>query len=379
MRCFCIHLPKPQKQITLQSFSVIRILGKGASGKVLLVKKADSNQTNYRLYAMKIIKKSEVVKYDLGDHIKLERDILQKNRNRFLVKLKYAFQTPSNIYLVMEYMCGGDLHQLLKKYRNFPEGLAQFYAAEILLALEYLHEKMNVIYRDLKPENILLDGQGHLKLSDFGLSKKTVEKAKAHTFAGTPEYIAPEILLSVGHSYSVDFWSLGVVIFEMLAGKPPFTSYDGNFTTIVKHILENKPFYPIYFSGEATDLVSKLLKSHPKERLGCNGINDIKAHPFFSKINWELLSSGKMNPPLNVEEEGEISVQELPSKMQESNPSQAFINLSRITYNPDVTINNPDVTMEGDVDKSIDKSMAKSMEKSMLKSWIARNKIRDAE
>ena len=132
--------------VTLQSFSVIRLLGKGASGKVLLVKITDSSQINYKLYAMKIIKKSEVFKYDLGDHIKLERDILMKNRNRFLVKLKYAFQTPSNIYLVIEYMSGGDLHQLLKKYRNFPEGLAQFYAAEIILALEYLH-KRDVIYR----------------------------------------------------------------------------------------------------------------------------------------------------------------------------------------------------------------------------------------
>lgn len=352
----------PKKMVTLQSFSVIRLLGKGASGKVLLVKKTDLSQTNYKLYAMKIIKKSEVFKYDLGDHIKLERDILMKNRNRFLVKLKYAFQTPSNIYLVIEYMSGGDLHQLLKKYRNFPEGLAQFYAAEIVLALEYLHEKMNVIYRDLKPENILLDGQGHLKLSDFGLSKKTVDKTKTNTFAGTPEYIAPEILLSVGHSFSVDYWSLGVVIYEMLAGKPPFASYDCNFTTIVKLILENKPFFPIYFSPEATDLISKLLKSHPKERLGSQGIQEIKAHPFFRKINWELLNIGKIGPPLNIEEEAEISMQELPSKMQESNASQ-FINLSRITYNPDVT---------ADMDKSMDKSLVRSMDKSYIKSMMGR-------
>ncbi len=245
----------------------------------------------------------------------------------------------------------------------FPENLASFYAAEILLALEYLHEKMQVIYRDLKPENILLDGQGHLKLADFGLSKKT--SGKATTFAGTPEYIAPEILLSVGHSYSVDLWSLGIVLFEMLAGKPPFTCYDGNFTTIVKLILENKPFFPVYFSEESIDLIKKLLKSHPKERLGANGIFEIKSHAFFKMINWEVMGMGRMQPPLNVEEETEVSVQmDLPSKIQESANSQIILmNLSRITYNPDVL-----QEAEGDRDKSMDRSMGRSMDRSFLKS-----------
>lgn len=356
--------PKKQ-QISLQSFNVIRILGKGASGKVLLVKRVDEPHNNYRLYAMKIIKKSEIMKYELSEHIKLEKEILQINRNRFLVKLKYAFQTPSNIYFVMEYMSGGDLHHLLKKYRNFPEELARFYVAEILLALEYLHNKMQVIYRDLKPENILLDGQGHIKLSDFGLSKKT-SLDKTNTFAGTPEYIAPEVLLSVGHSYTVDFWSLGVVLYEMLSGKPPFSSYDGNLTTIVKLILENKPFYPIYFSAEATDLIAKLLKSHPKERLGSKGVEEIQKHPFFKGIQWDLLRKGQVNPPLNVEEK-EISAQEIPSKIQESQPSQACINLSRISYNPDVTMD----AAENGLDKSVDRSLVKSVEKSMLKSKYA--------
>lgn len=357
-----------KKQISLQSFNVIRILGKGASGKVLLVKRIDepcNNTNNYRLYAMKIIKKSEIMKYELSEHIKLEKEILQINRNRFLVKLKYAFQTPSNIYFVMEYMSGGDLHHLLKKYRNFPEELARFYIAEILLALEYLHNKMQVIYRDLKPENILLDGQGHIKLSDFGLSKRT-SLDKTNTFAGTPEYIAPEVLLSVGHSYTVDFWSLGVVLYEMLAGKPPFSSYDGNFTTIVKLILENKPFFPIYFSAEATDLISKLLKSHPKERLGSKGVEEIQKHAFFKGVQWELLRKGQVNPPLNVEEK-EISAQEIPSRIQESQPSQACINLSRISYNPDVTMD----AAENGLDRSVDRSIGRSIEKSMIKSKYA--------
>ena len=354
----------PNKRISLQSFSVVRILGKGASGKVLLVKKCENSSKNSRLYAMKIIKKSQIQKYDLEDHIKLEKHILQTNRNRFLVKLKYAFQTMKNIYFIMEYMSGGDLHQLIKKNRMFPENLASFYAAEILLALEYLHEKMQVIYRDLKPENVLLDGRGHLKLADFGLSKKTAEKAT--TFAGTPEYIAPEILLSVGHSYSVDYWSLGIVLFEMLAGKTPFTCYDGNFTTIVKLILENKPFFPVYFSVEAVDLIKKLLKSHPKERFGARGIFEIKNHAFFRKVNWDVMEQGKMNPPLNVEEETELSLQmDLPSKIQESVSSQiVLMNLSRITYNPDITQDG-----EGNRDTSMDKSMVgKSMDRSFLKS-----------
>lgn len=349
----------PNKNISLQNFSVVRVLGRGSSGKVFLVQRCDDPISNDRLYAMKMINKSEILKYDLADHIKLERNILLKNKNRFLVKLKYAFQTPVNIYLVMEYMSGGNLHQLLKKYRNFPEGLAQFYAAEIILALEYLHEKMHVIYRDLKPDNILLDGKGHIKLSDFGLSKKkTLEKT--NTFAGTPEYIAPEILLSIGHDYSVDFWSLGIVLFEMLSGKSPFTSYDGNFTTIVKLILENKPFFPVYFSVEATDIISKLLKSHPKERLGTYGFSDIKKHVFFKTINWDLVSSGNLHPPMNIEE-GYISLHDQMIKIQEINTSQQMINLSRISYNPDVTI-------DGDfIDKSMDRSL---IDRSLIKSII---------
>ena len=256
-------LPSKEKgHITLDNFSIIRSLGKGASGSVLLVKK----NSNQKLFAMKIIKKRDIQAQGLESHIQLEKEVLQKNKSRFLVKLKYAFQTPSKIYLVMEYMSGGELTSLLRQYKTFPEPLVVFYSAEILLALEALHSQ-NVVYRDLKPENILLEAGGHIKLVDFGFSQR-IEKKMTNTFAGTPEYMAPEVVLGVGHSKAADLWSLGVVVFEMLSGKPPFWSFDGNFGKIVKGIVENRVDFPVYFSENAVDLVGRLMKSHEQERIG---------------------------------------------------------------------------------------------------------------
>lgn len=338
----CIMHPNTKKNntVNLDCFSIVRNLGVGATGKVLLVKRND----NQKLYAMKIIKKKEIFKNGLEEHIKLEKKLLEQHRNKFLVKLKYGFQTPSKIYLVMEYMSGGELSHLLRQFKTFTENLTVFYAAEILLGLEYLHEKMSVIYRDLKPENVLLDSKGHIKLVDFGYSKQTT--VKTNTFAGTPEYMAPEVILGVGHSKMVDFWSLGILIFEMLCGKPPFTSFDGNFGKIIKLILENKPSYPIYFTDKAKDLISKLLKNHEKERLGYNGIEEIKSHPFFQKINWKMLASGKLEPPLNIDqnEDDLNNVNGANEKIVETLDSVVG-NLSKITYD------------EGELNMSRDKSM----------------------
>jgi serine/threonine protein kinase len=214
-------------------------------------------------------------------------------RHPFIVELKWALETKNQIYFVMEYLSGGQLFSLLKKYRRFPEDVATFYLAEVVLGVIYLHEEMDVIYRDLKPENILLTGDGNIKLTDFGLSKKTDKKT--YTFAGTAEYLAPEILQNTGHDKSVDWWSVGILLYEMLRGYTPF--YSKNVALLQKMIIENKPTFPSYFSAEAIDLIQKLLVNDPKNRLGATDHEEIKKHPFFKKINWDDLYNLKITPP----------------------------------------------------------------------------------
>lgn len=326
--------PPNKKRLTIQDFLIVRCVGKGAFGKVLLVKKS-SNPT--KTYAMKIMKKTDIFQNKLVDNIVLEKTILQKNKNAFVVNLKYAFQTSSKVYLVMEFLAGGELFNLLRKHNRFPEEAARFYFAEVLLGINYLHREMNIIYRDLKPENILLSEKGHIKITDFGLSKQT--EGKAYTFAGTPEYLAPEILINKGHTKAVDFWSLGVLLYEMLAGVPPFTTKDRAFAKIEKLILENRPRFPDFFSSEAISLLRGLLESNPEKRLGANSINDIKSHPFFKNMNWELLEKLQVPPPYNIHVVGG-SENKPGFEIKESLDNQAMPNLPGITYNPDQNLMN---------------------------------------
>lgn len=286
------------KKISLNDFLVERVIGRGAFGKVLLVTKESSSRLDSKYYAMKTIKKKDIVKHQLEENIVLEKYILSKQKHPFIVDLKFAFQTPSKIYLIMEYISGGELFKLLRKVKKFSEDNARFYLAEVLLAVEFLHKKMNVIYRDIKPENILLTEKGHIKITDFGLSKKN--DGKAYTIVGTVEYLAPEVLTKAGHTSAVDYWGLGILLYEMLAGYPPFTAPHRNFDEIQKLIIENKPFFPEYFSKEAVDIIKKLTASNPEKRLGTISINDIKNHPFFKGMNWSEVLNLKLTPPFTV-------------------------------------------------------------------------------
>ena len=326
--------PPNKKKLSIQDFLIVRCIGKGAFGKVLLVKKS-TNPT--KTYAMKIMKKMDIYQNKLVDNIVLEKTILQKNKNPFVVNLKYAFQTSAKVYLVMEYLAGGELFNLLRKHTRFPEEAARFYFAEVLLAINYLHKDMNIIYRDLKPENILLSDKGHIKITDFGLSKQT--EGKAYTFAGTPEYLAPEILINKGHTKAVDFWSLGILLFEMLAGVPPFTTKDRAFAKIEKLILENKPHYPEYFSSEAVALLKGLLEPIPERRLGTNSIYDIKNHPFFKTINWDSIEKSQLPPPYAIHVVGTSDVK-TGFEIRESLDNPAMPNLPGITFNPDQNLMN---------------------------------------
>lgn len=278
-------------------FEVLRLLGKGTFGQVFQVKKKDSN----RIYAMKILSKKLIVKKKEIAHTIGERNILVRTLAAglpFIVGLKFSFQTVNDLYLVTDYMLGGELFWHLQKEGRFAEDRAKFYIAELVLALEHLHDN-DIVYRDLKPENILLDANGHIALCDFGLSKANLNNdGTTNTFCGTTEYLAPEVLLDEsGYTKMVDFWSLGVLIFEMCCGWSPF--YAENTQQMYKNIAFGKVRFPKeVLSAEGRSFVKGLLNRNPKHRLGSvNDARELRAHAFFHDVDWNLLKAKLIPPP----------------------------------------------------------------------------------
>ncbi len=280
--------------IELKDFSLIKVVGKGSFGKVLQVRKKDTGV----IYAMKVLRKDHIYKRNQVEHTKTERSVLGRIKHPFIVGLNFAFQTADKLYFVLDYCAGGELFFHLGREGKFSEEKAKFYAAEITLALDHLH-KLKVIYRDLKPENVLLDENGHIRLTDFGLSKEGIDSNStgATSFCGTPEYLAPEILNRSGHGRAVDWWSLGALLYEMLTGLPPF--YSQNRETLFDKIRKGALKFPSYVSCEAVSLLRGLLTHNPVDRLGSD-VDDaerIKAHPFFASIDWDALLMGTVPPP----------------------------------------------------------------------------------
>ncbi|KAI8639824.1 camp-dependent protein kinase 10 [Parasitella parasitica] len=276
---------------TLVWISEKRDTGTGTFGRVWLTKQRKTK----KYYAIKVLKKANIVKLKQVEHINSERQVLSEINFPFIVQLYCTFQDYENLFMLQEYVIGGELFRHLRKSGRFPNDTARFYAAEIVLALEYLHSK-DIIYRDLKPENILLDHRGYIKITDFGFAKKVIDRT--WTLCGTPEYLAPEIIQSKGHSKSVDWWSLGILIFEMMAGYPPF--YDDNHFGIYEHILGGKVQYPSYFENSARDLLKKLLVIDRTKRLGNlkGGADDIKKHKWFRTTDWHGLLTKTVRAPL---------------------------------------------------------------------------------
>jgi len=241
-----------------------------------------------------MLKKREIIRLKQVEHIRAEKSILSHIAHPFIVNLYAAFQDQANLYMLMEYVIGGELFSQLRKVGRFTNDTAKFYAAEIVLALEYLHS-MNIAYRDLKPENLLIDSDGHIKITDFGFAKYIEDRT--WTLCGTPEYLAPEIIQSKGHSRGVDWWALGILIFEMLAGYPPF--YAENPFDIYRKILAGKINFPRHIDAQAKDLICKLLTADRTKRFGClrGGAMDIKSHPWLHSIEWNNLYAKKIKPP----------------------------------------------------------------------------------
>lgn len=276
-------------------FELLKVLGQGSFGKVFLVRKI-ANVDAGKLFAMKVLRKASLKVRDRV-RTKMERDILSDVKHPFIVTLHYAFQTEGKLYLVLEFLRGGDLFTRLSKEVMFTEEDVKFYLAELALALDHLHT-LGIIYRDLKPENILLDSDGHIKLTDFGLSKESIdEDKKTFSFCGTVEYMAPEVVNRRGHGITADWWSFGVLMYEMLTGSLPFQGENRKATMTM--ILKAKLGMPQFLSPEAQSLLRVLFKRNPINRLGHghDGIKHIQAHSFFASIDWEKLYNRQVNPP----------------------------------------------------------------------------------
>ncbi|KUI65900.1 Serine/threonine-protein kinase psk1 [Cytospora mali] len=290
-------LSSPPRKMTADDFEPLRCLGKGSYGTVILVKQ----RTTGKLYAQKQFKKASLVVHKkLIEQTKTERQILESvNRHPFVVKLYYAFQDQEKLYLILEYGQGGELFTHLAEERMFSESTAAFYLAEMVLALSHLHDELGVVYRDLKPENILLDSEGHLLLTDFGLSKVATDDATCNSMLGTVEYMAPEVIKGEKYGKAVDWWSLGALAYDLMTGNPPFRGNNNH--KIQQNILKQKLVLPYFLGPDAKDLLSRLLRKEPNKRLGTNMPKDlaiIKGHRFFRKIDWKKLAAREVEPPI---------------------------------------------------------------------------------
>ena len=287
--------------VTLGDFELLKVIGRGTYGKVMQVRRRNTDE----VYAMKVLKKENI--FARNDPKDLQHTIAERNvlalintaEHPFILGLKFAFHTPAKLYYVLNFCNGGDLYYLLLRCKKFKESQARFYAGEVFLALEHLHS-LGVIYRDLKPENVLLDSDGHVKLTDFGLSK---ESQTADTFCGTPVYLAPEIWLRKTYAFEVDWWSLGCVLFEMVSGLPPF--WGDTIKDVYKKVINSTPKFPP-MTPECQSCIERLLHREPQQRLGVhNNGADIRSHEFFKDLSWEALMTKQVRPPFKSKSAGQ--------------------------------------------------------------------------
>ncbi|GMI90511.1 ARABIDOPSIS THALIANA PROTEIN KINASE 2, ARABIDOPSIS THALIANA SERINE/THREONINE PROTEIN KINASE 2 [Hibiscus trionum] len=283
--------PLEQQPVGLEDFEVLKVVGQGAFGKVYQVRRNGTSD----IYAMKVMRKDKIMEKNHAEYMKSERDILGKVDHPFIVPLRYSFQTKYRLYLVLDFVNGGHLFFQLYRQGLFREDLARIYTAGIVSAVSHLHAN-GIMHRDLKPENILLDADGHVMLTDFGLAKEFDETTRSNSMCGTLEYMSPEIVLGKGHDKAADWWSVGILLYEMLTGKPPFIG--GNRQKVQEKIIKERIKLPAFLSSEAHSILKGLLQKETSKRLGSGqgGSEEIKRHRWFKSINWRKLEAREIRP-----------------------------------------------------------------------------------
>jgi atypical protein kinase C iota type len=330
-------------KINLDKFDLIKVIGRGSYAKVFLVE----YKLTRKCYAMKVIKKSTFNDDEDIDWVQTEKHVFEQATNHpFLVGLHSCFQTESRLFFIIEYLCGGDLMYHMQQKRKLPEDHARFYSSEIILALDFLHSK-GIIYRDLKLDNVLLDIEGHIKLTDYGMCKEGLTKGeKTSTFCGTPNYIAPEMLRGEEYDFSVDWWALGVLMYEMMAGRSPFEPVNENPSEnpdlhtedhLFQVILEKPIRIPRNLSVRAASVLKAFLQKQPEDRLGSNdGLREIQQHLFFKQIDWSALEQKLIQPPFKPPVQSERDLNNI-DKLFTNEPvlftPDSSINLDRIQQN----------------------------------------------
>mgnify|MGYP002631930820 CR=1 FL=1 len=296
-----------KRKLGPEDFELLRVVGQGAFGKVFQVRKKDTGE----IFAMKVMKKDRVLEKDHGEYVRAERNALTAVVHPYIVTLRYSFQTSKKLYLVLDFISGGHLFFQLYRAGVFEEELARLYTAEIVSAITHLHS-LGFVHRDLKPENVLLDSHGHVKVTDFGLAKGNMSDAEHHrtnSFIGTMEYMAPEIIQGSGHGKAVDWWSTGILLYEMLCGMPPFRAKSKN--ALQKLIVSGKLKLPTYLSSEAQNMLKGLLQKDATKRLGYGeqGSQAVMKHPFFKSVDWQKLKQRDITSPFRPKLDHHMSVE----------------------------------------------------------------------
>jgi serum/glucocorticoid-regulated kinase 2 len=327
-RSSTIYSSTGEEDCKLEDLIIRRVIGKGAFGKVFMVE----NKNNNKYYAMKTLRKDMIIDYEQLEATKLEKYILTTSHHPFIVQMQYVLQNELRVYFLMDLILGGELFSLILDEKRFSEERTKFYSAQVILAIGFLHGQ-KIIYRDLKPENILISEDGYIKLADFGLSRILGQDEQALTFWGTAEYLSPEMISEAGHDFTWDWWAVGILIYEMLIGIPPF--YHKNKATMYKMIKEKEPRFPdpekhgIGLSEVAEDLIRKLLNKDPKKRLGWkSGPNEILEHPFFEDIDIDDLMEKNIQaehiPEMN--DDNKYDLKFFDSEVTNMSAKESFIN-----------------------------------------------------
>ncbi|CAI2368652.1 unnamed protein product [Moneuplotes crassus] len=302
------------KAASLESFNTLKVIGRGSYGKVFMVEE----KTTGKVFAMKVLKKGAITDERGKERVLTERDIIMQIRHPYIVTLHYSFQTKKKLFFILDFLNGGDLYTHIMNYGKFNENRARFYTAELVLAINHLHKK-GIVYRDLKPQNIMLDSEGHIKLTDFGLSKADFSQDQSHTICGTIKYIAPETISGMSYNHTVDWWSMGIILYRMLTGKLPYpTNKNSEVRVYIVHnkIQVSKKRIP---DETARSFILGLLERDPTMRLGANGVEDIKNHEYFETIDWDALERREVKPPYNPRLKSEKDVKHIDSKYLDEN------------------------------------------------------------